>query len=94
MAQKIEKLDDSLVQTLKELQSKANESVISLGEVQLRLRDLDRENEKAKQIKEKLLLDYDDAINQINFHLKSLESMYSKGEIDLAEGTVIYEVSE
>lgn len=94
MVQKKEKLQDEVVQKLRELQTKTNESIIFLGETELRLRDLEKQIEIAKSVKEKVVIDYDDAVNQLNTQLKALEISYPKGEIDLVEGVVTYEVSE
>jgi hypothetical protein len=92
--QKKEKLEESVVAKLRELQTKANDSVLGLGEIELRLRDLNLETEQANQAKKEVLEIYDQSIAGISAELKNLEITYPKGEIDLIEGVVIFDVVE
>lgn len=94
MAQKREKLQDEVVKKLKEFQAKANDSLLGLGEVEIRLRELNTELEKINEIKKSFLSSYDESISSINAELKALEINFPKGEIDLNEGVVIYESAE
>jgi hypothetical protein len=92
--QKKEKLEESVVAKLRELQTKANDSVLGIGEIELRLRELNSELQTINKLKEQNLAVYDEAITSINTELKALEVTYPKGEIDLVEGVVIYESAE
>jgi hypothetical protein len=92
--QKKEKLDESVVNKLRELQTKANDSVLGLGEIELRLRELTLELEQTQQAKKEVLEIYDQATSGITTELKLLEVTYPKGEIDLGEGVVIFDVAE
>ncbi len=92
--QKKEKLEESVLVKLRELQSKANDSVLGLGEIELRLRELTSELQTANQAKRDVLQMYDTALDGIKDELKALETTYPKGEIDLVEGVVIYESAE
>jgi hypothetical protein len=92
--QKKEKLEESVVAKLRELQTKANDSVLGLGEIELRLRELTLETEQTNQAKKEVLEIYDQSIASISSELKNLEITYPKGEIDLIEGVVIFDVAE
>ena len=92
--QKKEKLEESVVVKLRELQTKANDSVLGLGEIELRLRELNLELQQTHQAKKEVLEIYDQSITGISEELKSLEITYPKGEIDLVEGVVIFDVAE
>ena len=92
--QKTEKLEESVVIKLRELQAKANDSVLGVGEIELRLREIGMESAKLQELKAQNLATYDESIAGINAQLKELEVTYPKGEIDLAEGVVIFEVAE
>jgi hypothetical protein len=92
--QKTEKLEESVVIKLRELQAKANDSVLGVGEIELRLREIGMEGAKLQELKAQNLATYDESIAGINAQLKDLEVTYPKGEIDLAEGVVIFEVAE
>jgi len=92
--QKKEKLEESVVAKLRELQTKANDSVLGLGEIELRLRELNSELQQANQAKAEVLEIYDQSIAGISAELKNLEITYPKGEIDLIEGVVIFDVAE
>jgi hypothetical protein len=92
--QKKEKLEESVVVKLRELQTKANDSILGLGELELRLRELNAELEQINQAKKEVLAIYDQSIAGISAELKNLEITYPKGEIDLIEGVVIFDIAE
>jgi hypothetical protein len=92
--QKKEKLEELVVTKLRELQTKANDSVLGLGEIELRLRELNVELEQTQQAKKEVLEIYDQSMIGISAELKNLEITYPKGEIDLVEGVVIFDVAE
>jgi ABC-type transporter Mla subunit MlaD len=94
MAQKEEKLDEKLVEVLRENQTKANNAIVSLGEVSIRIRDLEKEVERVEEIEQTLLKEYDQATGTINAELQNLQKTYPSGEVDLTRGVVIYNVAE
>lgn len=91
MAQKKDNLDEKLLETLRELQNKANQSIVNLGEASIRLRDVESELNRLKELKETLLKDYDQSTKSIQAELQNLQKTYPTGEIDLIEGVVVYE---
>ena len=94
MAQKEEKLDEKIVEVLRENQAKANTSVVSLGEVSIRIRDLEKELERVEELEQTLLKEYDQSVGTINAELQNLQKTYPSGEVDLQRGVVIYNVEE
>jgi hypothetical protein len=94
MAQKEEKLDEKIVEVLRENQAKANTSIVSLGEVSIRIRDLEKELERVEEIEQNLLKEYDQSTATINAELQNLQKTYPSGEVDLQRGVVIYNVEE
>jgi hypothetical protein len=94
MAQKKETLDVQLVEKLKSNQTMANESVLNLGQAELRLIELKLELDEIEQLKQNILENYRKAVEIINSELRQLETKYPSGEIDLTNGIVIYEEIE
>jgi hypothetical protein len=92
--QKKEKLEESVVSKLRELQTKANDCVLGLGEIELRLREVTTELQTTSQAKKDVLEMYDAALAGIKEELKGLETTYPKGEIDLVEGVVVFDIAE
>lgn len=94
MAQKEEKLDEKIVEVLRENQAKANTAIVSLGEVSIRIRDLEKELERVEELEQTLLKDYDQSTGTISAELQNLQKTYPSGEVDLQRGVVIYDVKE
>lgn len=94
MAQKQEKLDEKIVEVLRENQAKANNAIVSLGEVSIRIRDLEKELERVEELEQTLLKEYDQSTGTINAELQNLQKTYPSGEVDLQNGVVIYNVEE
>ena len=63
--QKKEKLEESVITKLREQQTKANDCVLGLGEIELRLRELTSELQTANQAKRDVLEMYDAALGVI-----------------------------
>jgi archaellum component FlaC len=91
MAQKVQKLSDEQLQKIGDLQNKISETLLSLGEGHLRLRDLNSELERIKEIIKKYEQEFDSFNAQYNEILSDLEKQYPNGELDLAQGTVTFE---
>jgi uncharacterized protein involved in exopolysaccharide biosynthesis len=91
MAQIKEVLQSETIDKLKHNQAQANEAVVNLGQIELRVIDLKDELDAVQQFKEDVLKSYKMAVDVINAELKVLEEKYPNGEIDLNEGVVIFE---
>jgi conjugal transfer/entry exclusion protein len=94
MAQKTEKLSQEVLDKLTSSQTKINELLINLGQIHLRTRDLNTEIKRLEEVKADIEKQSDEAGKEFNETLKELESKYPKGEINLKEGTVIFESAE
>lgn len=91
MAQIKEKLETEVIEKLKFNQAQANEAVVNLGQIELRLIELKEEVDGVQSYKEDILKIYKTAVEVINDELKVLEEKYPNGEVDLIEGVVIFE---
>ena len=94
MAQKVEKIDQSILDNIISHQTKMNEIMLSLGQIHLRNRELMSEIDNLNKIKSDLETQSDTISVEFNKSLKELEVKYPKGEIDINEGVVIYESAE
>jgi hypothetical protein len=86
-----EVLQTEVIEKLKFNQAQANEAVVNLGQIELRIIDLKDELDAVQQFKEDVLKSYRTAVDTINTELKVLEEKYPNGEVDLNEGVVIFE---
>jgi hypothetical protein len=86
-----EVLQTEVIEKLKFNQAQANEAVVNLGQIELRIIDLKDELDAVQQFKEDVLKSYKMAVDVINAELKVLEEKYPNGEVDLNEGVVIFE---
>ena len=91
MAQIKEKLEVEIIEKLKFNQAQANEAVVNLGQIELRIIELKTELEGVQNFKEDVLKTYRTAVDTLNGELKVLEEKYPAGEVDLIEGVVIFE---
>lgn len=91
MEQIKEKLETEVIEKLKFNQAQANEAVVNLGQIELRIIELTDELKGIEKFKEDVLNTYKTAVNVINAELKVLEEKYPAGEVDLNEGVVIFE---
>ena len=91
MAQVKEKLEVEVIEKLKFNQAQANEAVVNLGQIELRIIELKTELEGVQNFKEDVLKTYRTAVDTLNGELKVLEEKYPAGEVDLIEGVVIFE---
>ena len=78
-----EKLEVSLVEKLRELNTRKNELIINAGQLHLDIKQLNT----ALSIVE---TEFENTSVQLNGLLSNLEKQYPNGEIDLVEGTVIF----
>lgn len=91
MAQKEEKLDEKVLEVLRENQKIANNSIVSLGEISIRVRDLENELTRMRELKQTVTADYDKSTQTIKIELDNLQKTYPAGEVDLIKGVVIIE---
>jgi uncharacterized protein involved in exopolysaccharide biosynthesis len=91
MAQIKEKLENEVVELLKQNQTGANEAVLNMGQAELRIIELKAELEKVEKFKEDVLKLYRTSVDNINTELGKLETKYPNGEVDLIEGVVIFD---
>ena len=94
MATQIEKLQPEQLEKLKEFQAKSNDIVVSLGQISIRIREFNNEIKKLEKIKQELDLDFDKNADELGLIVKELAAKYPKGELDLKEGVVIFDVDE
>ncbi len=83
MEKQIQKLESSLVEKLKELNTRKNELIVNTGQLHLEIKQL----EKLISVVE---FEFEDTNKQLNSLLSDLEKQYPNGEIDLIEGTVTF----
>ena len=79
-----EKLEESLIERLKELRNKQNELIINIGQLHLELKQMN----SAMQTMESQYLSVS---GELNDKLNALEKQYPNGEVDLVDGTVTFE---
>ncbi len=78
-----QKLEVSLVEKLKELNTRKNELIVNTGQLHLEIKQL----EKLLSVVES---EFEDTNEQLNSLLSDLEKQYPNGEIDLLEGNVTF----
>lgn len=94
MAQKTETLSPEIIDNLRSMQTKANELVVGLGQIHLRIKDFKLETERLVSQQKSMETEFE--LNDAAFTkiINDLEVQYPKGEVDLNEGIVIYESAE
>jgi hypothetical protein len=78
-----EKLEVSLVEKLRELNTRKNELIIDAGQLHL---DIKQMNVLLTVVE----VEFQNTNKELNVLLSDLEKKYPNGEIDLVEGTVIF----
>ena len=94
MAQKTENLSKETIDKLTETQGKINNSILNIGQAELRIIKLEKEIEQIKLMKTQFESDYDKIDLEFNDYIKELEKIYPNGEIDLQAGTVTFQSAE
>jgi len=94
MAQKTENLPKETLELLINSQTKANELIINLGQIHLRIRDFNNQIAKLEESKLEIESEIDNSSKQFSELIKTLELQYPQGEVDLQEGVVIFESAE
>ena len=88
---KSEQLPQEVTDKIKKLQERANEVIIDVGRVTLRLREIEQNKKKYEGEKSSLESQFDEINEQLSEILADLDSKYPNGELDLNEGKVYYE---
>lgn len=83
MEKQIEKLEESLINKIKELRQKQTDLVVNIGQLHM-------ERKQLEIVAENMESDYFGVTNELNTILNDLEKKYPAGEVDLLEGTVSY----
>ena len=78
-----QKLEVSLVEKLRELNTRKNELIINAGQLHL---DIKQMNVLLSVVE----AEFENTSKELNSVLSDLEKQYPNGEIDLVEGTVIF----
>ena len=78
-----EKLEVSLVEKLRELNTRKNELIVNAGQLHLDIKQL---NTMISVVE----TEFENTNKELNGILSDLEKQYPNGEIDLVEGTVIF----
>ena len=94
MVQKTENLSKETLDKLTENQGKLNNSILNIGQAELRIIKLEKEIEQIKSMKVQFEADYDKIDLEFNEYIKELEKVYPNGEIDLQAGTVTFHSAE
>ena len=94
MAQKTETLSTEIIDNLRAMQTKANELVVGLGQIHLRIKDFKLETERLISEQKSMETQFELNDNEFTKVIKDLETKYPKGEVDLNQGIVIYESAE
>jgi hypothetical protein len=94
MAQKTEKLPQETLDLLVKSQNKANELIFTLGQIHLRIKELNNQISIIEEDKIELENQIDNASKEFTTIIRDLEVKYPKGEVDLNQGIVIYESAE
>lgn len=83
MEKQIKKLESSLVEKLKELNTRKNDLIVNTGQLHLDIKQL---NTMISVVE----TEFENTNKELNGILSDLEKQYPNGEIDLVEGTVIF----
>jgi hypothetical protein len=79
-----EKLEESILSKIKELNNRKNELTINAGQLHLDITELNK-------ILSVVQDEYNQTNKELNTILADLNQKYPNGEIDLVEGTLIYQ---
>jgi hypothetical protein len=79
-----EKLEESILSKIKELNNRKNELIVNAGQLNLDIAEL-------KKIIVVIESEYSATNKELNSILADLNEKYPNGEIDLVEGTLIYQ---
>lgn len=84
MQEKTEKLDEQILNNLKDYQSKLSDFTFELGQIEINFLQLKSYKTSIENEYKKTKMEFDEVV-------KGLEEKYPNGEINLTEGTVTYQ---
>jgi len=84
MEKHTEKLEELVVEKLRQLNTRKNELIVNTGQVHLDIAELER-------VLTMLETEFQQTNKEMNTILSDFEKKYPNGEIDLVEGVVVYE---
>ncbi len=91
MAKVKENISQDLIKQLTDEQNETSAIIFQLGEISLRLRELNVESERLLKTKKDLEEKFDVLALKLDNIVSDLQKKYPNAEIDLNEGTVTYE---
>jgi hypothetical protein len=86
-----EQLPQEVIDNIKKLQERANEVIVDVGRVTLRLREIEQNKKRYEAEKGTLESQFDEVNAQLSQILADLDSKYPNGELDLVEGKVYFQ---
>ena len=87
----IAKLDESVLQSITDLNQKSNNLIADFGQIYIRKREIEEELTRLGEILEKGENDFKSINLELKEILDSLDDKYPQGRINLQEGTVQYQ---
>lgn len=91
MAKVKENISQEIVKQLVDGQNETSTIIFQLGEISLRMRELNIETEKLLKTRKELEEKFDVLALKLDNTVSDLQRKYPNAEIDLNEGTVTYE---
>lgn len=84
MSTQTKKLDEPLISKIRELNTKKNELIVSAGQLHLNIKQL-------KNVITAVEYEFENTDKELSLILSDLEQQYPNGEIDLVEGTIVFQ---
>lgn len=84
MSTQTKKLDEPLISKIRELNTKKNELIVSAGQLHLNIKQL-------KNVITAVEYEFENTDKELSLILSDLEQQYPNGEIDLIEGTIVFQ---
>lgn len=85
------KLDDSVINSIKELNQQIQNHVVDFGEIYLRKKDLFAELDRLETIVKEAEDSFQAKNAQLKEILDGLDDKYPQGRVNLQEGTIVYQ---
>lgn len=90
MEKKFEKIDENIINEIKEHQEKLGNIVLEVGQLHFRKKELEKEVEKLKIIISSKENEFEVSNSKISKILDELNTKYGDGELDLNQGGIYY----
>lgn len=85
------KMEESTLESIKELNGKLNNIVSAFGQMHIRRKELTEELEKIEDSFSRAEDDFKSTNSELNSILNDLEKDYPRGQVDLNAGTITYQ---